>query len=51
MRRKSASHIGDPSLATAELGARLVARAVEGLGELIERIAAAGWPSEQDRGS
>jgi creatinine amidohydrolase len=38
--------IGDPRLATAALGARLVARAVEGLGALIERIAAAAWPPE-----
>lgn len=36
--------IGDPRLASAALGARLVARAVEGLGALIERVAAAAWP-------
>ena len=36
--------IGDPRLATASLGARLVARAVENLGKLIESIAAATWP-------
>jgi len=36
--------IGDPRLATPALGARLVARAVEGLSTLIERIAAASWP-------
>jgi creatinine amidohydrolase len=36
--------IGDPRLATPALGARLVARAVEGLGALVDRIAAANWP-------
>ncbi|SRR5579871_650912 len=36
--------IGDPTLATAALGASLVARAVEGLSTLIERITAADWP-------
>ena len=39
--------IGDPRLATAALGARLVASAVEGLSKLIERIAGAAWPPEQ----
>jgi len=36
--------IGDPTLATAALGASLVARAVEGLSQLVERIAATDWP-------
>jgi creatinine amidohydrolase len=36
--------IGDPTLATAALGAHLVARAVEGLSKLVERIAATDWP-------
>ncbi len=37
--------IGDPRLASAELGARLVARAVAGLAALIDRTAAAPWPA------
>jgi creatinine amidohydrolase len=40
--------VGDPRLATAELGARLVARTVDGLSKLVERIAAADWPPEQN---
>jgi creatinine amidohydrolase/Fe(II)-dependent formamide hydrolase-like protein len=36
--------IGDPRCASATLGAHLVERAVEGLGELLDRMAAAPWP-------
>ena len=36
--------IGDPRFASAELGARLVERAVAGLGTLLDRLAAAPWP-------
>jgi creatinine amidohydrolase len=36
--------IGDPRLATPALGARLVARAVEGLSALIEKVSTADWP-------
>jgi creatinine amidohydrolase len=36
--------IGDPRRASAKLGARLVERAVAGLSELLERMAAASWP-------
>jgi creatinine amidohydrolase len=36
--------IGDPRCASAELGARLLERAIAGLGELLDRMAAAPWP-------
>ena len=36
--------IGDPRLASADLGARLVERAVSGLATLLDRLAAAPWP-------
>lgn len=36
--------IGDPTLASADLGRRLVERAVAGLAKLIARMAAAPWP-------
>ena len=36
--------IGDPRLASADLGARLVERAVAGLATLLDRLAAAPWP-------
>lgn len=36
--------IGDPTLATAALGAALVERAAEGLDALIDRLRAAPWP-------
>jgi creatinine amidohydrolase len=36
--------IGDPRCASAALGARLVERAVAGLGELLDHVAAAPWP-------
>jgi len=36
--------IGDPRLASAALGARLIERAVEGLAALVEKMAAAPWP-------
>jgi creatinine amidohydrolase/Fe(II)-dependent formamide hydrolase-like protein len=40
--------IGDPRLASAELGARLVERAVAGLATLLDRLAAAPWrPSRE----
>lgn len=37
--------IGDATVATAEIGATLVARAVSGLGDLIDRTRAAVWPT------
>jgi creatinine amidohydrolase/Fe(II)-dependent formamide hydrolase-like protein len=36
--------IGDPRFASAALGARLVERAVAGLGALLDNVAAAPWP-------
>jgi creatinine amidohydrolase len=38
--------IGDPLLASAALGARLVERAVAGLASLLDRLAAAPWPAK-----
>jgi len=36
--------VGDPRLASASLGKALVERAVEGLVDLVGRMAAADWP-------
>jgi creatinine amidohydrolase len=36
--------IGDPTIASADLGARLLERAVAGLAAIIDRMAAAPWP-------
>ena len=40
--------IGDPRLASADLGARLVERAVAGLATLLDRLAAAPWPPSRE---
>jgi creatinine amidohydrolase/Fe(II)-dependent formamide hydrolase-like protein len=42
--------IGDPRCASAALGARLVERAVTGLGELLSHVAAATWPLPGETG-
>jgi len=38
--------VGDPRLASARLGKALVDRAVEGLVDLVGRMAAADWPPQ-----
>ena len=43
--------IGDPRLASAALGARLVERAVAGLAALLDHMAAAPWPPAADAGT
>ncbi len=43
--------IGDPRIASAALGARLVERAVAGLGVLLDSMAAAPWPPTADGGA
>src|SRR5258705_35709 len=40
--------IGDPRLASAALGNRLVERAVAGLASLLDRLAAAPWPPSRE---
>jgi creatinine amidohydrolase len=40
--------IGDPQLATAALGAKLMERAIAGLDDLLDRLAAAEWPLSLD---